>query len=123
MKNNNNVSVGASFIFTSRGKYIGTQQPVLEQQEITSRVIHELGHQRGRLLRTTFGYQPNGFVNATHASGHNGKNKGLCLMRVPGNHFDDQYTDVLFKKTIAEPHFCYGHIQMLYNCTFIEGGN
>lgn len=123
MKNNNNVLVGASFIFTSRGNYIGTQQPELEKQEITSRVIHELGHQRGRLLEDTFGYMPYGFVDDTHTKGHNGKNKGLCLMRVPGNPYDDQYTDVLFKKTIAEPHFCYGHIQMLYNCTFNEGGN
>ncbi len=120
--NHNGTMLGVSFIFSANGKYIGTEQPTLEKQEITSRVIHELGHSRGRRLADTFGYGV-GFTDETHTTGHNGWKKGLCLMRVPGNSSDERYTDNLFKKTIAEPHFCYGHIQMLYNCTFVEGGN
>lgn len=106
-----------SFIFTERGIYVGTGQNDLERQEVTCITIHELGHARGMKLNSSHGY-PNGDITSPeHIKGHNGKNNGFCLMRVPGNSYDPNYIQYTFyRTTVEDPHFCFGHIQILYNC-------
>jgi hypothetical protein len=118
---NDGTKVGVCFIFTENETNVAGADNVYKKPEITSRVIHELGHIRGMYLRSEAGYDYL-LTDETYTKGHTGQNNGHCLMRVPSNsYYDPEYSSTYYKETIVDPHFCYGHIQMLYNCTFNEG--
>lgn len=110
--------ISSSFIFCDRETNYASANS-LEKQEKTSRTIHELGHARGMRLNEDYGYIT--ALTSDHIQGHNGKNKGTCLMRVPSKPEDPRYTSDLYGKTLEEPKFCSGHIQMLLNCIYLEG--
>jgi len=80
---------GYSYVLAERLNVL-VSDPVQRKKEFNRTTIHELGHQRA------------GF--ADHAAGHNGENKGKCVMLFPYNQ------DIL-----DNPIFCEGHKQWLYN--------
>ena len=106
-----------SIVFVDRASASTLLSEEEKKKNVTKALVHELSHAR------TKWDNPNIFpllTDFTHTIGHNGTYSLKCCLRFYKNDADPKFTEALFKNSLSNIRFCFGHLQRLYNCTLSE---
>jgi len=120
LDNGQDIEIGISTVYVD--KCLTAAANVLDatqqKQFVSLMLLHELGHARSTYLGADYRY-PNNLTDAPHTGGHKGNgSKSCCVRYMPLNTSTPEFGD--FKSGLKNIHFCNGHLQMLFNCNFIE---
>ena len=118
-ENGQTINIGTSTVFVNKCLNLSGLTDDQRKQLVSATLLHELGHARSVYLGNEPPF-PNNLTDDAHTGGHSGSGSNLCCLRRPMNSDDPEFTTARFIKALSSSNYCNRHLQMLFNCNFIE---